>query len=198
MIAIRYLSAASIGLLVTTSLLYLMQLLVDSGPGVVEAATLRHRIDWVRLIPEETLVIDEQHPERLPPPEPTPPDPRHMLDGPGTGTAMPPVDPPAPPTGGPGIGSAWFDDPLVPVVIVAPEYPLRATAQGLAGHVTVRYDVTATGTVANVVVLESSHKVFEAAATKAAYRFRYKPRVVDAVAQETRDLRYRFVFRMED
>jgi len=147
---------------------------------------------------EETLVIDAPHVERLPPPEPTPPDPRHTLEETTTGTVIPPVDPPAPPTGGPEIGSTLLDGPLVAVIVVSPEYPLKAVVDGLDGHVTVRYDVTAIGTVANVVVLESSHRVFEAAATKATYRFRYKPRVVDGVAQETRDLRYRFVFRMEE
>lgn len=36
------------------------------------------------------------------------------------------------------------------------------------------------------------------AAIAAAYRFRYKPRVVDGVAQSTRGLVNRFVFKIED
>ncbi|MDH5214613.1 MAG: energy transducer TonB, partial [Gammaproteobacteria bacterium] len=65
-------------------------------------------------------------------------------------------------------------------------------------YVIVSYDVLANGAVANVVVTESSHSVFDDAAIAAAYRFRYKPRIVDGVAIETHGLGNRFVFRIED
>lgn len=198
MLESRYLFAASIGLLVTGGLLYLMQLLVNAAPETVQEAGMRHNIGWIRLLPEEHLVVDTAHPVRPAPPAPTPPDPRHREQGPGPGLVLPPVTPPAPTVTGPGFATGLLDGPLVPVIIVSPEYPVRAATQGLEGQVTVRYDVTESGVVANVVVLESSHKVFEAAAVQAAYRFRYKPRIVDGVAQETRDLRNRFVFRMDE
>ena len=63
---------------------------------------------------------------------------------------------------------------------------------------TVSYDVMANGTVANVVVIESSNRLFDAAAIEAAYRFRYKPRIVDGIAQETYGLLNRFVFKMDE
>lgn len=157
-----------------------------------------HPIPWVRLPPEEHVISDPAVPLRPQPPVPLPPDPRRQPKGSGNGWATPPVVSPAPPSGATDFGAVLLDGPLVSVFLVSPEYPLRAAAQGLEGHVTVEYDVTEAGTVANVVVIESSHKVFETAATEAAYRFRYKPKIVDGVAQATRGLRNRFVFRMED
>ncbi len=196
MSVVRYLSAMCVGLLVTTSLLYVMQLLVAAGPYDVRAAEVRHTIGWKRLPPKDDVDEIEKRPQRPPPPVTLPPDPRPGLSGTGP-IALPAYLPPAEPPGiRPALMPGLLDGPLVPVVIISPEYPGRAVTKGLEGHVTVRFDVTASGAVSNVVVLESSHAVFEAAAVQAAYRFRYKPRVVDGVPQETRNLHNRFVFRM--
>jgi protein TonB len=198
MIVVRYVSATCVGLLVTTSLLYVMQLLVDTGPDLGSAAEVRNTLGWIRLPPKADVVEIEKRPQRPPPPASLPPDPRPGLSGPGP-VALPGYLAPAEPPGiGPTLEPGLLDGPLVPVIIISPEYPGRAVAKGLEGHVTVRFDVSASGAVSNVVVLESSHTVFEAAAMQAAYRFRYKPRVVDGVPQETRNLRNRFVFRMDD
>ena len=53
------------------------------------------------------------------------------------------------------------------------------------------------GTVSNIVVIESSHQVFESSAIRAATRFRYKPRVVDGVAIATPAVRTLLTFRLE-
>lgn len=90
------------------------------------------------------------------------------------------------------------DGALVRLVAVEPTYPPVAQRRGLEGAVTVRFDVTANGDVDNVEVMESSHGVFEASALRAARKFRFKPRVVDGVAQRSAGVVYRFQFRMED
>ena len=89
------------------------------------------------------------------------------------------------------------DGSLVAIVRVEPTYPLRAEESSLEGYVTVRFDVNADGTVSNVTVVSSSHRIFEKAAIKAASKFRYKARVVDGIAQATYGLQNRFVFKME-
>ncbi|MGI9238023.1 MAG: energy transducer TonB, partial [Woeseiaceae bacterium] len=81
---------------------------------------------------------------------------------------------------------------------VSPTYPSIAIARGLEGSVLVQYDVTTEGQVANVVVLESTHSLFNKAAIAAAYRFKYKPRTVDGVPYETEGLKNLFRFEMED
>jgi TonB family protein len=73
-----------------------------------------------------------------------------------------------------GIGNEEY----LPIVKVSPIYPQRAAAQGIEGYVVIEYTVTRIGTVSDVVVIESSSRVFEQSALEAAVRFKYKPRVV--------------------
>ena len=71
------------------------------------------------------------------------------------------------------------DGELLPIVTVAPSYPPAAAERGLEGYVVVTYTVTQTGSVRDVVVTESTHRLFEKPAVEAAYKYKYRPRVVD-------------------
>jgi protein TonB len=62
----------------------------------------------------------------------------------------------------------------------------------------VQFDVAANGVVTSAVVVESSNSVFEAAAIKAAERFKFKPRVVDGVALATYGIQNLFRFTLDD
>jgi protein TonB len=62
----------------------------------------------------------------------------------------------------------------------------------------VQFDVLSTGTVANIQIVESSAAVFENSARKAAARFRFKPRVIDGVALESKGIQNLFRFHMEN
>ena len=84
------------------------------------------------------------------------------------------------------------------MVRVTPVYPIRASTRGLEGYVIVQFDVMADGHVANVVVVESTHAVFDSPAIKAAERFKFKPRVVDGVALVTEGIQNLFRFNLED
>ena len=89
------------------------------------------------------------------------------------------------------------DGPLVAVLRVQPNYPTRAVAQGLEGYVVVEFTVTPDGSTAEHRVVESSHGLFEAAAIRAAERFRFRPRVIDGVPVSTRGIQNLFRFEME-
>lgn len=194
----RFLSSASIALMVTSGLLYLMQLLIDIGPDVIVESKTPVLHDWIGKTPEEHTTVDPPKPERLPDPAPLPADPRPPAPGPseGFGTVLRPS---APRPGGPAFDRPGISDgPLMTIYKVSPGYPVRAALNGIGGHVTVSYDVMANGTVANVVVIESSNRLFDAAAIEAAYRFRYKPRIVDGIAQASYGLLNRFVFKMDE
>ena len=68
-------------------------------------------------------------------------------------------------------------------------YPAAAKAAGTEGHVVIRYDVTAAGTVANARVVESVPAgAFDASALAALTRWRFRPRVErgEAVAAPNR------------
>jgi TonB family protein len=64
-----------------------------------------------------------------------------------------------------------------PVVRVNPTYPPNALKDGLGGHVQLKFDVTAAGTVESISVVESSDPQFEGPAVEALAEWRYLPRI---------------------
>ena len=98
---------------------------------------------------------------------------------------------------GPNLG-AGSDGDFLPLVVVQPTYPRRAAEAGIEGYAIVELTVTATGSVENVMVIESSSSVFNSSAVKAALKFKYKPRVKDGIALEVKGVRYQFTFNLEN
>jgi protein TonB len=195
---IRYASAVTSGTFVTLSLFYLMQSLIAMETIEVNDAKRRPPLVFAPTITETAVAREEpkQFDDLLDPVEPDPPRPARTIDGETFGVALPPT--PGPPPGAtPGVTGFMHDGPLVAMIRVEPTYPARAAASGLEGFVTVRFDVNPDGSVSNITVLESSHRIFETAAIKATRKFRFRPRVVDGIAQPTAGLQNRFVFRME-
>lgn len=194
---IRYASACTSGTFMTLGLFYIMQTLIASEP--IDIAEPRDRIPLVFTpqIEDRPVVPDEPPPirEKLTKIEETPPRPPQVLTGPTIAVKPPP--PPVPPGPDNTIGGWMQDGPLVAIVRVEPTYPARPQQAGLEGYVLVQFDVNTDGSVTNITVLESSNKMFEKAAVRAAAKFRYKARVVDGVAQATYGLQNRFVFKME-
>ena len=196
---IRYLSSAPVGIAVTAALFYVMQVLIQLAPGQAPVAIERMPATFVRDIREEVVKIDDFPTPRIPPPVQIPEESRN-IDGPdeyiliGIGNT-----PPAPTNSAlPGIDFGYSDGALVNILKVAPTYPIAALRRNLEGYATVRFDVTESGAIENVTVIDASDSVFHKAAIAAAYRFRYKPRVVDGVALPTRGLVNRFVFKIEN
>lgn len=196
---IRYLGSAAIGLAVTLGLLYGMHVLIDSGNDVYTEAREIDMFTWIALAPKEDPPRVDELPDR-----PTPPaDPPSLVPPAnaeageiGIRVSPPPQDPP--PASGAGISPFTSDGPLVHVVRVQPIYPNSAIAKSIEGFVTVQFDVTADGAATNVVVIESSHRVFESAAKKAALKFRFKPKVVDGIPVASTGVTYRFRFEIEN
>ena len=77
------------------------------------------------------------------------------------------------------------DRDVIPLVRINPEYPQRALRAGTEGWVQVQFTITGTGSVTDVVVVESSPpRIFDEAAVSAVSRWRYNPKVEGAVAVE--------------
>jgi protein TonB len=89
------------------------------------------------------------------------------------------------------------DGEYVPIVKVAPVYPALAASKGIEGYVVVEFTVTPTGTVRDVVVVESSSELFNEAAIEATHQFKYKPRVVSGRPVEVSGVRNKITFVLE-
>lgn len=90
------------------------------------------------------------------------------------------------------------DGKYLPILRVLPQYPARAAERGLEGRVLVIFTVTPNGSTTNVRVLESSDRIFERNAVRAAERFKYKPKVVNGKAVSVDDVRTEITFVLED
>jgi len=195
----RYVSAISTGTVITVSLLYVMQALIALQPGAQSDDRHWKPVNFVRFkTPEPTETIKDEpiakedltHTE-MPP--------TRTVDKGGLEPVYVPTAEPRPPgnQGLPVFGSLT-DGPLVAMVRVAPTYPIRATSLGLEGYVVVQFDVMADGYVTNIMIIESTNRIFDKAAIKAAQRFKFKPRVVDGLALASYGIQNMFRFSLDD
>ncbi len=198
----RYVFSIVVGVIVTLSLLFVMQLLIVTGKTALTKPRDRAQLDFVRVRRNEALNVEEFTPEKPPPPPEVPPEaPPQEMDN---------VDPNAPTInvappqvaadtniGGPG-GMNIAEGDYLPIVRVAPVYPARALSRGLEGYVDLEFTVTTTGTVADPIVIFSTSSLFERAAVTAVLKFKYKPRVVDGVPVDVPGVKTRITFRIED
>ncbi len=94
--------------------------------------------------------------------------------------------------------TAGTDRDIVPLVRINPDYPPRALSRGLQGWVIVQFTISATGTVKDQKVVDSSNEVFNDAALKAIARWRYNPKVEEGVAVERKGVQTKLVFQLEN
>jgi len=191
MIIARFSIATLSGLASAAAMLWLMQWLVTSPQNKLAAIETAPIIDFVRLKQEEQLRLKERL-QAPPPPQQLQPLPRPQVD------LNPDIAPLAPQlemavdlnlpmnlADGPYLGpvTAQLDRDFMPLSRQPPQYPYKAARRGIEGWVRVSFRVTETGTVEDVEVLESDPAgVFEQAAIKAVYRWRFKPRIVNGQA----------------
>lgn len=77
-------------------------------------------------------------------------------------------------------GYGFGDSDVIPLVQVEPKYPSQALARRIEGYVVVRLQVTKEGTVSDVEVVDADPRgVFEREAIRAAWRYKFKPKLVD-------------------
>ena len=194
----RYAFSIVIGVVVTLSLLFLMQVLIATGKQALTKPRDRAKLEFVRVKRNESLNTEDFTPEKPPKPPETPPQDMDNVD------PMAPTINVAPPTvasetsiGGPG-GMNIAEGDYLPIVRVAPVYPARALSRGLEGYVDMSFTVTTTGTVKDPVVVFSTSSLFERAAIRAVLKFKYKPRVVDGVPVEVPNVKTRITFKIEE
>ena len=198
----RYAFSIVIGVVVTMSLLFLMQVLIATGKQALTKPRDRAKLEFVRVKRNEALNTEDFTPEKPPKPPETPPEtPPQDMDNIDPSAPTINVAPPSVSAdtsiGGPG-GMNIAEGDYLPIVRVAPVYPARALSRGLEGYVDMAFTVTTTGTVKDPVVMFSTSSLFERAATRAVLKFKYKPRVVDGVPVEVPNVKTRITFKIED
>jgi protein TonB len=194
----RYAASVVMSAGVTFGLLYLMQLMIDTGKEVITEPESVRLVDFVRVERNPVVETRERKPDRPVEPErqpdmPLPDMAGHFNAGLAVAVTAPNIE------SGAGIRNTFgtvIDGEYLPIVKVAPVYPARALARRLEGFVLVEFTVTASGAVRDVVVLESTATIFEKPAIEAALKFKYKPRVIDGAAVEVTGVRNRLVFTM--
>jgi protein TonB len=94
--------------------------------------------------------------------------------------------------------TAGSDRDIIPLVRINPDYPPRALSRGIQGWVIVQFTISATGTVKDPRVVDSSNSIFDDAALKAISRWRYNPKVEEGVAVERVGVQTKLVFQLEN
>jgi len=195
----RYAISIVLGALVTFALLFVMQLLIATGRGAITEARAFRIVDFVRVERQSIVETKKEKPEKPPEPEQAPdmpsPDTLDSFDSSMAVSMSSPVINASLNIGGVGFGVS--DGEYLPIVKVAPIYPARAASRGLEGYVILEFTVTRAGTVRDVFVVESTSSIFERAATTAAYKFKYKPRVIDGEPVEVPGVRNKITFILE-
>lgn len=195
----RYAVSVSVGASVTFGLLFIMQLLIATGRDAITETQNFQLGDFVRVERTEVIETKKEKPQKPPEPEVPPEMPSQDMsnnfDNAMAVSVSAPVINSSLSVGGVGFGVS--DGEYLPIVKVAPVYPARALSRGLEGYVIVEFTVTRTGTVRDVIVIESTSSLFERAASEAALKFKYKPRVIDGEAVEVPGVRNKITFEIQ-
>lgn len=187
---------------VALSLAWFMYFLTHSSEMRLSDSDRVQMLDFVRLKRDEVADRKERKPER---PEvnevpDAPPAADQRSNAANTLTVSAPMAMDAGLDVGRGMGLGTGDGEYLPIVKVAPIYPRRAIDRGIVGTCMVTYTVTTAGTVKDVSVVEGEceHQVFERPSVDAAYRFKYKPRVINGEPVEVLGILNRFFYEQEE
>lgn len=213
-VTIRFGLSAIVGVFVTLALFYLMQALIQGADSALSDDKIGNLVDFVRVKQDQNVEAKKRKPKKPPPPDEPPPDvpPQNFnVSVDKAGFSMANMDTNVNiNVGGGGFGIS--DGDYLPIVKVQPQYPRRALSRGMTGYVIVEFTVTEKGTVTDVFVVENCgwiknarkegecveqpNSVFDSAATKAALKFKYKPKVIDGEPVATAGVQNKITFEL--
>ena len=99
---------------------------------------------------------------------------------------------------GPTSGAAASDTDAIPIVRVAPQYPMRAAERGIQGWVEMEFTISVAGTVKDPVVLASHPgSIFDKEALRAIRKWKYNPKIVNGEPVERHEMKVRLKFELE-
>lgn len=189
------------GLIIAVLLFLIMHVMIARSQGARSYPDAYPIVDFVRLPPEiQPPPRDEREPPEEPDPPEVPPTPSFALQTANQPQLpAPQIEMTAAITSGPLLDMTPLAAPasnkqtvlsgheLMPLVRVPPRYPGRAARLQIEGSVTVEFTITADGSVADPAIIESDPpRVFDKAALQAIVQWKFKPRVEDGQAVESR------------
>ena len=204
----KYLAGAGLAIFITVALFFLMVALISLGDTGIKTDNARKLADVI--MPDrdiDTLYDDfekpeepDQQPEDIAQPE------LDLAPIEGVDVAIP-----KPKTNFAAGGGFFRDGEYIPLFKVTPIYPRRAQERGIQGYSIVAFTITETGTVEDVVPLEGfcgdptdpateyrKCSIFNSAASRAALKLKYKPKIVVGNAVKVFDVPHKFTFILED
>jgi len=163
-------------------------------------------VDLGNVKPESDLQSKKRAPPRKPPPPKKPPPPQKVIvqednklvnnlnfqmanldvnlkgDGPFLGK-----------------GGAMNDGEAIPLMITEPRWPRKALMEGIEGFVRLCFTIQPDGKARDVNVRDSNpRRLFDRAAQRAVYKWKFKPQVIDGVAVEQKNMCYTMEFKLEE
>jgi protein TonB len=200
MIAVRWFVSIALGGLITLVLFFFMQALIATGEQLTQTSNVIRIVDATmpEIVMEVVREIERPQPideQNQPPP---PPDRTISMDlGPSLNIQRTAVNVDV----GLNFGGASLnvsDGEMLPLVNVTPQYPTRAASRGIEGWCQVRFTVTETGGVRDVVVVDGEPRgMFDQSSIRAAERFRFQPRVVNGEGVAVPGVQYVFRYQLE-
>ncbi|MDG2229463.1 MAG: energy transducer TonB [Gammaproteobacteria bacterium] len=192
----RYLSAMILGVIISLSLFFLMQALIDSGEQDYRASNEGQIMEFIRIKDDENLSFkDRVKPKKPTPPKEPPPPPKLIVEKQAKPTVnkikieIPNIDLPTIAGGGPFLGN-WQGNPLaegdvLPIVRIDPQWPREALAKGIEGYVVVEVTIASDGSVRGASIIESVPKrMFDRNVIRAVLKWKFKPRIINGVPVE--------------
>lgn len=187
----RFIIPLLAGVVFSFLLFALMQWLISPGAVLIEQENEIAMVGFIR-----SLKDSEAQQKNRAPKEPKKPEPLPMANIKNIKADSKPIDVSPQPlmssalssfksnaAGGLFSGLGSIDSDVTPLVQIEPRYPAQALARKIEGYVLIEFSIDASGEVVGVSVLDSQPKgVFEREAIKAAWRYRFKPKVVDGKA----------------
>jgi protein TonB len=200
---VRAIISILIGAAIAFGLFVIMAKLIENDGQAQEALEPIPVIDIVMQQPDDEI----QQRVRKPPPPPPPPQepPKLELVEPDTSEpstdgfslALPSVD-----TGDIGVSiggmGAIRDGDATPIVRIPPDYPPQASRDGKEGWVRLSFTINEVGGVEDVKVIDAEPKrIFDRNARRALRKWKYRPKVVDGVAQKQFGLEVQLDFKLD-
>lgn len=196
LLPVRLVIAAVAGLAIAGLLTLFMHVLIEFSQQELVQTPRANMLDFVRVKREESSQRKKPRPQRpqnqeAPPAPPTPQAADQSMSDTALQVSMPTASADVSVDIGSGIGTG--DGEYLPIVKVAPAYPIKAAAMSIEGECIVEFTVTTTGATKDVVTVpERCPKVFARSSVAAARKFKYKPRIVDGEPIEVPNVRNKF------